>query len=96
MGEARSNVILLSVFSFLLWASLGALAPIEFLFLGSLVENVAIRGLILGIPGLVIMVFAPCAIKNLYTLAIPPAWAHWAASLAQSYPAFWYIFSGSR
>ncbi len=63
MSEAKRNVVLLSVFNFLLWASLGVLAPIEVLFLSSLVENAAIKGLILGIPGLVILVFSPYAIR---------------------------------
>jgi DHA1 family multidrug resistance protein-like MFS transporter len=63
MGEAKRNVILLSVFNFLLWASLGVLAPIEVLFLGSLVESSVIKGIILGIPSMVVMIFAPYAIR---------------------------------
>jgi MFS family permease len=63
MADARKNVILLSAFNFLLWASLGVMAPIEVLFLGSLVESSVIKGVILGIPSMVVMVFAPYAIR---------------------------------
>lgn len=62
-GGSRRTIILLSVFSFLIWASMGILAPIEVLFLDTLVESATAKGLILGIPSMVILALSPLAVK---------------------------------
>ncbi|UCD04335.1 MAG: MFS transporter [Candidatus Woesearchaeota archaeon] len=63
LDKSKRIIILLSFFSFLIWASLGILAPIEVLFLGSLIKNVSIKGLILAIPSLILLIFSPYIMK---------------------------------
>ncbi len=47
----------------MLWASLGMLAPIEVLFLDTLTKSASIKGILLAIPGIVILLFSPHAMK---------------------------------
>ena len=61
--RSRTYIALLFGFNFMIWASMGILAPIEILFLGTLTDNTAAKGLILGISSVVLLIFSPAATR---------------------------------